>query len=138
MAFSHVIYQQFLNTIAGVYMRDMGSKSIHGRRRTRSLTDSRKARGDVDKERRDTTKKSLWRWMKRRSAVEPRIGHLKQEHRMDRNRLSGELGDDVNALLSTAGMNFRKLIRRLADFFAFILGRHISGFWLVQPVRAFA
>jgi putative transposase len=28
------------------YMRDMGLKSIHGRRRTRSLTDSRKARGD--------------------------------------------------------------------------------------------
>ncbi|MCL2877558.1 MAG: IS5/IS1182 family transposase, partial [Acidobacteria bacterium] len=62
----------------------------------------------------------------------------KQEHRMGRNRLSGELGDDVNAILSAAGMNFRKLIRRLADFFVFILGRHISGFWPVQPVRAFA
>ena len=92
----------------------------------------------VDKERRGTTKKSLWRWMKRRSAVEPGIGHLKQEHRMGRNRLSGELGDDVNAILSAAGMNFRKLIRRLADFFVFILGRHISGFWPEQPVQTFA
>ena len=92
----------------------------------------------VDKERRGTTKKSLWRWMKRHSAVEPGIGHLKQEHRMDRNRLSGELGDDVNAILSAAGMNFRKLIRLSADFFVFILSRHISGFWPVQPVRAFA
>ncbi|MCG8634811.1 MAG: IS5 family transposase, partial [Desulfobacterales bacterium] len=37
----------------------------------------------VDKVRRGRTPKSLWRWMKRRAAVEPSIGHLKQEHRMD-------------------------------------------------------
>ena len=37
----------------------------------------------VDKVRRGRTAKSLWRWMKRRAAVEPSIGHLKQEHRMD-------------------------------------------------------
>jgi len=92
----------------------------------------------VDKERRGTTKKSLWRWMKRRSAVEPSIGYLKQEHRMDRNRLSGKRGDEVNAILSAAGMNFRKLIRLLADFFVSILGRHISGFWPVQPAQSFA
>ena len=30
----------------GAYMREMGLKSIHSRRRTRSLTDSRKARGE--------------------------------------------------------------------------------------------
>jgi len=92
----------------------------------------------VDKERRGTTKKSLWRWMKRRAAVEPSIGHLKQEHRMNRNRLSGERGDEVNAILSAAGMNFRKLIRHMADFFVSILGRHISGYWPAQPVQSFA
>lgn len=44
----------------------------------------------VDKQRRGRTPKSLWRWMKHRAAVEPSIGHLKQEqHRMDRNRLKG-------------------------------------------------
>jgi len=92
----------------------------------------------VDKERRGTTKKSLWRWMKRRAAIEPSIGHLKQEHRMNRNRLSGERGDEVNAILSAAGMNFRKLIRHMADFFVSILGRHISGYWPAQPVQSFA
>jgi len=30
-----------------------------------------------------------------------------------------------------------KKIRLSADFFVFILGRHILGFWPVQPVRAF-
>ena len=70
----------------------------------------------VDKRRRGRTAKSLWRWMKRRAAIEPGIGHLKREHRMDRNRLKGIEGDCLNAILSAAGMNFRKLLRWAADF----------------------
>jgi IS5 family transposase len=70
----------------------------------------------VDKRRRGRTARSVWRWMKRRAAIEPGIGHLKQEHRMDRNRLKGVSGDRMNAILSAAGMNFRKLLRYLADF----------------------
>lgn len=76
----------------------------------------------VDKVRRGRTVKSLWRWMKRRAAVEPSIGHLKQEHRMDKNRLKGDEGDRINAILSAAGMNFSKLLRWLADFFCFLFG----------------
>ncbi len=70
----------------------------------------------VDKRRRGRTARSVWRWMKRRAAIEPGIGHLKQEHRMDRNRLKGMAGDRINAILSAAGMNFRKLLKFLADF----------------------
>ena len=44
--------------------------------------------------------------MKRRAIVEPSIGHLKQEHRMGRNRLKGVVDDQINAVLSAAGMNF--------------------------------
>jgi IS5 family transposase len=69
----------------------------------------------VDKRRRGRTAKSLWRWMKRRAAIEPGIGHLKREHRMDRNRLKGKQGDCVNAILSAAGMNFSKLLRWAGD-----------------------
>jgi IS5 family transposase len=65
----------------------------------------------VDKPRRGRTAKSLWRWMKRRAAVEPGIGHLKREHRMDRCMLKGVEGDSINAILSAAGMNFRKLLK---------------------------
>ena len=70
----------------------------------------------VDKHHRGRTAKSLWRWMKRRAAIEPGIGHLKREHGMDRNRLKGTQGDRINAILSAAGMNFWKLLRRVADF----------------------
>lgn len=65
----------------------------------------------VDKRRRGSTARSLWRWMKRRAAIEPGIGHLKREHRMDRCRLKGIEGDQVNAILSAAGMNFGKLLK---------------------------
>ena len=63
----------------------------------------------VDKRRRGRTPKNLWRWMKRRAAVEPTIGHMKSEHRLERNRLKGTVGDAINAILSAAAMNFQKL-----------------------------
>ena len=62
----------------------------------------------------------MWRWMKRRAAIEPGIGHLKREHRMDRNRLKGKEGDSVNAILSAAGMNFAKLLKWLAEILRFL------------------
>ena len=74
----------------------------------------------VDKRSRGRTSKSLWSWMKRRAAVEPSIGHLKQEHRMERNRLKGFEGDCVNAILSAAGMNFRKLLKAIKELLRLI------------------
>jgi IS5 family transposase len=71
----------------------------------------------IDKRRKGKTPNALWRWMKRRAAVEPSIGHLKQEHRMDRNRLKGVEGDQFNATLSAAGMNLRKLLKFLSFLF---------------------
>ena len=74
----------------------------------------------VDKVRRGKMAKSLWRWMKRRAAIEPGIGHLKRKHRMDRNRLKGIEGDQFNAILSAAGMNFWKLLKWAASLFRFL------------------
>jgi IS5 family transposase len=48
--------------------------------------------------------------MERRGAIEPTIGHLKAEHRLERNHLKGTQGNAINALLSTAAMNFQKLL----------------------------
>lgn len=90
----------------------------------------------VDKPRRGRTKKSLWKWMKRRAAVEPSIGHLKQEHRLERCRLKGFFGDQVNAILSAAGMNFFKLLKALEQFLGlflyFLLG---CRFWHAKTNR---
>jgi IS5 family transposase len=56
--------------------------------------------------------------MKRRSAIEPVIGHLKNEHRMDRNYLGGRHGDANNAAV---GYNFRPLTRWLRLLFILVL-----------------
>ena len=53
----------------------------------------------------------LKRLLRRRSAIEPVIGHLKQDHRMTRNFLHGADGDCINALLVGCGFNLRKLLR---------------------------
>jgi len=67
--------------------------------------------------RKKTMTRSFWNWVKRRSAIEPIIGHLKSDNRMDRNHLKGIEGDRINALLAGCGFNIRKLLREL---FAFI------------------
>ena len=58
----------------------------------------------------DKAGRALRKRKKRRSAVEPKIGHLKSDHRMDRNYLKGHEGDRLNALLAGIGANFRKLL----------------------------
>jgi IS5 family transposase len=58
---------------------------------------------------------AIRREMKRRAAVEPVIGHVKAEHRMDRNHLKGRQGDRINAVLAAAGFNFSLLLRWLAE-----------------------
>jgi IS5 family transposase len=54
------------------------------------------------------------RRLKRRQAIEPIIGHLKAEHRMDRCHLKGEIGDRLHAVLCAAGYNIRWLLRMIA------------------------
>ncbi|MGY3695050.1 hypothetical protein ACVIGA_005130 [Bradyrhizobium sp. USDA 3240] len=51
----------------------------------------------------------------RRAAVEPVIGNVKAEHRMDRNYLKRRVGDRINAVLAAAGYNFGLLLRWLAE-----------------------
>jgi IS5 family transposase len=47
---------------------------------------------------------------KRRSAVEPKIGHLKNDNRMGRCFLKGPAGDEINAVLAAAGSNLQLLL----------------------------
>lgn len=50
-------------------------------------------------------KKTLCR---RRSAIEPIIGHLKQDYRLSRNWLKGSEGDAINLLMAACAWNLRK------------------------------
>ena len=45
---------------------------------------------------------------KRRAAIEPIIGHLKSDHRMQRNYLKGFIGDEINLLLAASAFNLKK------------------------------
>ena len=64
---------------------------------------------------------AIKRAFKRRSAVEPVIGHLKTEHRMGRNHLAHSTGDAINAVLAAVGYNFRLLLNWLALLCAWII-----------------
>jgi IS5 family transposase len=57
---------------------------------------------------------SMKRRRRRRSAIEPKIGHLKSENRLGRCYLRGLKGDQINVILAAAGSNLRKLLRALA------------------------
>src|SRR5882757_280997 len=51
------------------------------------------------------------RWLKRRQAIEPIIGHVKHDHGMRRCWLKGQAGDELHAVLCAAGYNLRWLLR---------------------------
>ncbi|MCL2886197.1 MAG: IS5 family transposase [Betaproteobacteria bacterium] len=51
--------------------------------------------------------------IRRRSAIEPMIGHMKNEGLLRRNWLRGSLGDALHAVLCGAGHNLRMILRKL-------------------------
>ena len=62
----------------------------------------------------------LRRDIRRRSAIEPAIGHMKNDGRLRRNWLKVADGDAFNALLCGCGHNLEMILRKLRLFFAFI------------------
>ena len=64
--------------------------------------------------------------LRRRQAIEPIIGHLKTDHRMDRCHLKGERGDRLHAVLCAAGYNIKWLLRMIAKKgIAFLQGLYL-------------
>ena len=63
----------------------------------------------------------LARLLKRRSAIEPEIGHMKSDGRLARCGLKGLLGDAVFAVLCGCGHNIRKLLAHLRALLATLL-----------------
>ena len=71
--------------------------------------------------------------LKRRQAVEPAIGHLKADHRMNRCWLKGAIGDALHALSCAVGYNLRWLMRAVVRLglkgllLAWMLVRWVAG-----------
>ena len=63
----------------------------------------------------------------RRAAIEPMIGHLKSDHRMNRNFYKGIKGDAINVMLSAAAYNFKRMMRKWkSSFYCFFYHHFIS------------
>src|ERR1700681_4794935 len=60
--------------------------------------------------------------IRRRSAIEPAIGHMKSDGKLDRNWLKGALGDAMHAVLCGAGHNLRMILMRLRIFLRLFAG----------------
>ena len=64
--------------------------------------------GPISLIRRRRLTETIKRELRRRSAIEPVIGHAKAEHRMGRNYPAGSNGDAANAVLAAAGYSLRR------------------------------
>ena len=88
---------------------------------------------------RGITSPTIRRERRRRSAIEPVIGHLKADGLLERNHLHGPEGDAINAVLAAAGHNLRLLAAWLRCFLLALIailwsGRDRSTRWQVVTV----
>jgi IS5 family transposase len=106
----HTLYEQLDqanilsgNTIKNVYV-DLGYRGVDQDNPGVSIKHRGKYKSLTEQER---------KLLKRRQAIEPIIGHLKSDNRMNRCHLKGPEGDTIHAVLSAAGYNIRWLLRMI-------------------------
>lgn len=68
----------------------------------------------------DTQKRKLKYGFARRAAIEPRIGHLKSDHRLGRNFYKGLVGDNINVMLAATAMNFKRMMNLWKVFLSWL------------------
>ena len=79
---------------------------------------------------------SMRLWHRRRSAIEPIIGHMKSDCRMERNYLKGVMGDKMNAILAGCGINFRKLLRKLSQLLVRLFFQALESLFRLLPLKS--
>ena len=82
---------------------------------------------DTDHQKRKKRKK-----FRRRAAIEPVIGHLKKDFRMQQNHPMGEKGPKINAMLAATGWNLKKLMEKLVEDLFYPFFKWIQSFIQVQ------
>ena len=78
--------------------------------------------------------KHLKRALRRRQAIEPWIGHMKQDGKLGRCYLKGVIGDQIHATLVAVAHNFRTILRKLRLFCVKILG-WIGGVYVSESEK---
>jgi len=72
-----------------------------------------------------------------RAGIEPVIGHLKHDHRMIRDYLSGDMGDKVNTILAAKAFNLKKMLLKirteLKNIFPYFFEKIFQDFFSLYP-----
>ena len=106
-----------------------GRKQING---VEISTPGKSLKGDSQYTRLKKRKK-----FRRRAAIEPVIGHLKQHFRMGQNYLHGHSSPKINAMMAAAGWNFKKLMQKIKSevknfFFSFFFSHKIIQLGVIK------
>ena len=78
---------------------------------------------------------ALARALRRRSSIEPEIGHMKTDGRLARCGLKGTPGDAIFAVLCGCGHNIRKILAHLRTWLAQIIAAVLGLVWSMQDYR---
>jgi IS5 family transposase len=79
---------------------------------------------------------AIKRELRRRSAIEPIIGHLKAEGHLGRCYLKGRAGDAANVILSAVGYNFRRILAWLKALWCLFLIALLHTISLQPPLKS--
>jgi IS5 family transposase len=71
----------------------------------------------------------LAKLLRRRSAIEAEIGHMKTDGRLTRCPLKGTAGDAIFAVLCACGHNIRKILAHLRAILALIIATLLAAIW---------
>jgi IS5 family transposase len=80
-------------------------------------------------------KNKLRKAFRRRASIEPKIGHIKSDHRLAKNFYKGIVGDNINVMLAAAAMNFKRMMNKWKQqvfIFVEFLARLLKEFFLVN------
>jgi IS5 family transposase len=72
---------------------------------------------------------------RRRASIEPIIGHLKQDHRLNRNFYKGIVGYNINIMLAAAAFNFKRMMNKWKSSFGHFVQNILQRFFelLLNP-----
>ena len=73
--------------------------------------------------------------LRRRSAIEAEIGHMKTDGRLSRSTLKGTLGDALFAVLCGCGHNIRKILAYLRALLALTIAAILSALRATEPAQ---
>jgi IS5 family transposase len=88
-----------------------------------------------DKKQSQYQQKKLKKQFRRRAAIEPINGHLKTDHRLNRNFYKGITGDNINVMLAAAAFNFKRMMNKWKSSFWLQFKLLFEGFiypWFTQ------